>query len=72
MVTSVQVIPMMPKTKKEKHRHSSSESSDKKKSFAYLLDQAIEDMDVVDCPATTYGPNSQLKTFHYPSKEYTC
>ncbi len=68
MVTSVQVIPMLHKTKKEKHRHS--DSPDKKKSFAHLLNQAMEDENPINCSAITYGPNSQLN-FHYPSKEYT-
>lgn len=75
MVTSVQVVPIVPKTKKEKERDPYSGIKVKKeKSFDNVLSEAVDKLDNTPSEpirTSTYGPDSMMNLFLYQSREYT-
>lgn len=75
MVTSIQVVPLTEKVRREKEHevYTPSQKDSSSSSFQEILNQTIEEPKnaSLNCCNTTYGRDCKLQTFLYQSREYT-
>lgn len=74
MVHSVVAVPMIGKVKRDNQNTSYSDSGNHSSngSFARVLEAAKNEVQdsAMDCHTTTYGRDSQIRTFFYQPREY--
>lgn len=74
MVHSVVAVPAIGKVKRDNQNASYSESRNQNSngSFAKVLENATNETrdSAMDCHTTTYGADSQIRTFFYQPREY--
>ena len=74
MVHSVVAVPTIGKVKRDHQNTSYSDSGNQNSngSFAKVLEAAESEhcSSVMDCHTTTYGRDSQIRTFFYQPREY--
>lgn len=72
MVTSVQMVPIAPKSKREKENQEGyvSKAEGKKSVFGEVLDEFMEEKPSFEFKNSTYGPNSLMSTFLYMRHAY--
>lgn len=73
MVTSVQTVPIAPRSKREREDESDFSSKIVKKHIAFndVMDEVMEDEHHMEFKNTTYGPNSLMSTFLYMTHAYS-